>query len=776
MASRPHGAVLHRVHQLFQLGSNAGLAEGQLLERFAQRQDESAFEAILARHGPMVLGVCRRVLGDGHAADDAFQATFLVLVRKARTLGPRDPVGNWLYGVACRVATRARCDAARRRAVEATVDGADAVSGSRPADASERGELAALLDAELSRLPEKYRAPVVLCYLEGLTHDEAATRLGWPVGSVKGRLARAREILRGRLTRRGVAPSTALLVAALSRDARAVVPEALRAATLQTFTSATATAGRLAVGMVPAAVASLSEGVISAMFATQIKTAAAVLACGCLAAGAWAYAQGGGGQGGQQTASSGPQQGSNSPGHEGPTAADYPEARERVVDEALAQRHSIQVQAEPLGNMLKTLKAAGPLRSVPVYVDPEGLKESGASVDTPVTLDVKNTPLREALDVALRPLKLGAANRKGLLVVTSRAEAGRIELRNLQERMDRLRSRFTPEELAPEPTTEATAGPTSNPETLSAAAWLKRLPGSKGTYIPGQDDADDARAVAKTQEILKKLNEPITMEFPQETPLEDVLNYIQKATQGPTDRGIPIYVDPRGLQEAEKTLTSPITLKLVGVPLRTSLRLLLKQLDLTYVVRDGLLTITSQTDEEAPTPLLQLAARAERGELSVAEMNDLVAMFKARDEVARWAGAKAETAAPQTTPAPIALSEEGRKSQAILKALERVVPLKAERAPLGQVVQEIQKKTLGAGLPEGIPVYVNPNGSNFPPTVTIDLKGAKLKTVLRLALTQSGMAYAVKDGLLVIDRIDSPELRGGERLLPDPPSGRGGFQ
>ena len=106
MASRPQGAVLQQIHLLFQRGSVSGLSEWQLLDRYASRRDESAFEALVARHGPMVLGVCRRVLDDPHAVEDAFQATFLVLVRRARSLGERDAIGHWLYGVACRVALR----------------------------------------------------------------------------------------------------------------------------------------------------------------------------------------------------------------------------------------------------------------------------------------------------------------------------------------------------------------------------------------------------------------------------------------------------------------------------------------------------------------------------------------------------------------------------------------------------------------------------------------------------------------------------------------------
>src|SRR5262249_52031173 len=158
--------------------------------------DETAFEALVARHGPMVLGVCRQILRDPNDVDDAFQATFLVLVRKAGSLRRCELLGNWLYGVAYRVAMRARSLAARRLARLAS---ADDLADRRNRLNSAFVHAAALapdagpwLHHEVRHLPEKYRTPIILCYFEGLTHDEAAARLGWPLGTVKGRLARAR--------------------------------------------------------------------------------------------------------------------------------------------------------------------------------------------------------------------------------------------------------------------------------------------------------------------------------------------------------------------------------------------------------------------------------------------------------------------------------------------------------------------------------------------------------------------------------------------------------
>jgi RNA polymerase sigma factor (sigma-70 family) len=214
---------LDRIRHFLGTRRPADDADGVLLERFAAHGDEAAFEALLQRHGPMVFGLCRRLLADTAEAEDAFQATFLVLVRRARSVRKRESLGSWLFGVASRIARRARAGAARRRrreqAAARTADGA--------APPAEPNDLRRVLDEEIDRLPEKYRAPVVLCYFEGRTNEEAARQLRWPTGTVQGRLARARNLLRSRLTRRGVA----LGAAGLAVVAGAAVPASLGAAT-----------------------------------------------------------------------------------------------------------------------------------------------------------------------------------------------------------------------------------------------------------------------------------------------------------------------------------------------------------------------------------------------------------------------------------------------------------------------------------------------------------------------------------------------------------------
>jgi RNA polymerase sigma factor (sigma-70 family) len=245
----------------------------QLLERFVSCQDESAFDAVVQRHGPMVLGVCRHLLTDAHDVEDSFQATFLVLVSKAASIRTRTLLANWLYRVAYRVALRARANAARRRARE--TQGVEMAAAEPDAEGIEP-ELRPILYEELNRLPDKYRVPIVLCYLQGKTNEEAARHLAWPVGTVKGRLTRARELLRSRLTRRGLVLSAGALTTVLSpMTAPAAVPSALLESTVRA--AMLVAAGQAAAGIVSSHAAALSRGVLQTMFRTRLTIACAVL-------------------------------------------------------------------------------------------------------------------------------------------------------------------------------------------------------------------------------------------------------------------------------------------------------------------------------------------------------------------------------------------------------------------------------------------------------------------------------------------------------------------
>jgi RNA polymerase sigma factor (sigma-70 family) len=216
-------------------GDNDEKSDAVLLERFSRRRDEAAFTVLVNRHGPMVQGVCRRILGDAHLAEDVFQAVFLVLVRKCATIRRPELLANWLYGVAFRIARNARIRAFRSEARERW---AEKMPTREQLLELEWGEVKQVLDEEMNQLPEKYRAPLVLCYLQGKTNAQAAAQLGWPAGSMSERLARAREMLRHRLTRRGLNLSATLLAVLLSQKAAsAAVSPTLVATTVETAVS-----------------------------------------------------------------------------------------------------------------------------------------------------------------------------------------------------------------------------------------------------------------------------------------------------------------------------------------------------------------------------------------------------------------------------------------------------------------------------------------------------------------------------------------------------------
>ena len=214
-------AYLRRVH-----GAHAArdLTDGQLLQRFIAEREDAAFTALVRRHGPMVMGVCNRVLGDAHAAEDSFQATFLVLARRAASIRKRVTLGSWLYGVAQRIALRAKGQTTARRLRETQVQ---LMPRSAPLDDVTWQELREVLDEEIGRLPEKYRAPIVLCYMQGMTHEQAAQMIGCPKRTLTSRLERGREMLRQQLTGRGISLSAGVLATAMCEKMAAARVSAL---------------------------------------------------------------------------------------------------------------------------------------------------------------------------------------------------------------------------------------------------------------------------------------------------------------------------------------------------------------------------------------------------------------------------------------------------------------------------------------------------------------------------------------------------------------------
>jgi len=250
-----------------------GRTDGQLLASFIEQNDEAAFDTLIRRHGPMVFGVCCRIVRNHHDAEDAFQATFLVLARKASSVRPRERVANWLHGVALRTAMRVRTMTAKRRGLEKQVT---EMPDPEVVQQDQWCDLQPLIDQELNGLPENYRLPILLCELEGKTIKEATRQLGWPQGTLAGRLARGRKMLAKRLTKRGVVLSAGSLATVVSQMAAAAVPTSLMSSTVKAAILIAAEQATVA-GVVPAKVAALMEGVVKTMFVDKLKVVMGVL-------------------------------------------------------------------------------------------------------------------------------------------------------------------------------------------------------------------------------------------------------------------------------------------------------------------------------------------------------------------------------------------------------------------------------------------------------------------------------------------------------------------
>ncbi len=285
MTQASSGKVMRELEVLWTSGTLSGLSDAQLLGRFtadcAEGAGGTAFRELVHRHGPMVIGVCRQILRHCHDADDAFQATFLVLVRRARSIQVRDSLAPWLYKVAYRTAMRVRASTSRYRATD--IDHLEGIEGS--AEDACRLDVRPLLHEELGRLPEKYRSPIVLCHLEGRSHEEAARILHWPVGTLSGRLSRGRQLLRSRLERRGVGVPSAIVSASLLDSVRVVPPTTLVDSVVGAATGSAST-------KVSASVLTLTQGVLRAMLLNKLKAIALVsLLVGGISGGAGVWAR-----------------------------------------------------------------------------------------------------------------------------------------------------------------------------------------------------------------------------------------------------------------------------------------------------------------------------------------------------------------------------------------------------------------------------------------------------------------------------------------------------
>jgi RNA polymerase sigma factor (sigma-70 family) len=606
MARRPGGAVLGHLRRLLDKGTVAGLSEGQLLERFLARGDEAAFAAIVARHGPMVLAVCRRVLTDEADAEDAFQATFLVLVRRGRAIRNRESLASWLHGVAQRVAARARLDAARRRRHE-RAKGGEMPTATAPEPMAD--DFGPVLHEELAALPEKYRAPLVLCYLEGHTHDQAADALGWPVGTVRGRLARARDQLRGRLARRGVGITGALLVATLSSEATAAVPELLIEST--TRAAVLAAAGRLAVaGAVSAGAVRLGENALRSMLMVKLKGLAVVvlLVAGLVITGGGlrAYqAKGDRPKGEGEAGRAGDAvQRAESKGTILPDDPRILEEQYRQVSQAQPEKGAAsgggtalaQGGPSPKGDSPADRRLAAALR---LFRSQEAFHDQGM-----ITIDRLIEASRRVLD-SQQDLCETPADR----VAAARAHRDRVAsiLASTRRRLEGgivARPDLTEAEYALADAevllakAEAAAGGEKPGAAGGAMAMMMGGGGGGGAGMEAgaapleyQGDKDP-----KSRAILALLDRPMTVTF-QETPLRDVFKFLRDQSQTRDNkRGINIYVDPSAVFSNGNRidLDTPVTLDLEDVPLRRILQLVLLPQGLSYGVVDGILVISNQ--------------------------------------------------------------------------------------------------------------------------------------------------------------------------------------
>jgi RNA polymerase sigma factor (sigma-70 family) len=564
----------------------ADQSDRQLLERYAGRGDEAAFTALVRRHGPLVLGVCRRVLRDAHAAEDAFQATFLVLARRAGAVGRPEALGCWLHGVAARVALKARAREARRRAVERRA-AERAPTTTDPGDPAWQ-DLRPLLDEAVGELPDKLRTPFILHYLEGRTVSDVARRLGWPRGTVATRLARARQRLRARLLRRGLSLSAAGLGAALSQDLAAgplapVLPAALRKA-------AAGFAGRHATGSVPAGIAALAQGGLQTMSLSKHIVVAVLFVLTVGAAGGMVLLA-------QGTTAKEPAAASSAPAAEETDLAlfriagrrfraeEYPGAERsfrRLVEEF--PDSPLAPHAEQLADIARDMSTTDTEASVPL---------SRAAMG------------RQIIDAILAGARAAEAGQD---------RAGRAATRRKRTANELLRqySALYKEGKYQEAESCAAKALELDPDNAAAAAaWemaheqcrrvkSQRVKDGKegsGPGLPretGRPKPVDSflrpsagRTIGDNEkELDKRLQRPVNLGF-RDAPLKQVLEFLRH------EHGLNILIDQPALERDGATLDGTVNLQLEGVSLGSALKLLLRGRSLTYVVRDGVIVVTT---------------------------------------------------------------------------------------------------------------------------------------------------------------------------------------
>ncbi len=601
MTTGSQGAALRQLRTLLDRGAVGQLSDAELIERFLSDRDtnaDAAFAALVERHGPAVFRVCRSVLRDAEAAHDAFQATFLVLVRKAGSVRVRDSIGPWLVAVAYRTASGARSAANRRRAVER--DATQLRTSREPSDE----DLAQEVRAEVDRLADRYRRPILLCYFAGLTHEGAARQLGCPVGTVRSRLAWGRKQLRERLMRRGLVPAVALGPLAAT-PTRASVPSALL---IRTARAASRSGMREAVS---AGAIVQAERVVRAMFMTKLKgIAAALLTLALVATGGGVLAQ-------QQQDNPGPRPAAERPFR--PMDLDDVTFELTTLYQKLAPpKVRPDVELEMLLRTAREQEQAGHLdQALALTARMEtALQEWQAKLHPPTAETTIDAPQNYIKRIAVMP---------GEAVPPAKGQPDRPwsaeELRKLPA--DEARRKLTQADAQraatpfPEPTpldppaegpvAKASQGSPANPATRPPAANDDRPDRPLLTLEDAQQAAarlqkgNSARSMKWTRaQLAAELERKVPLAVRCNAGIVAAIKTIQRAYTGP-DGPVPIFFDLNGPGKANASLLKDVYLNVEDVPLRTALRTVLDQAGLTYRVEEGRIVIVEVTTDPTPS-------------------------------------------------------------------------------------------------------------------------------------------------------------------------------
>ncbi len=398
-----------------------------------------AFRILVERHGPMVLGLCRSIVRDQHEAEDAFQATFLVLVRKAASIERTDTLGPWLHGVASRVARRARKRLFQRRNRELRVI-SDIPGREQPSP--DRSSIEELLHEEIAKLPGSFRRPLILCCLQGLSYRLAAERLGCKEPTLRGRLERAKKRLMTRLEARGISPMLAAPALESTHSAMSPLPPSLVESTVQFALRWSSVTGLIVGGTtVPASISALAQGVIQSMLFQSVRlSAVAFFAAGAI--GTVVLAQQGRGP------ITRPQE-APKPARNDIELIVAAKANADRLDEKTAQiqkKLDMPINAKfpdgaTLSQLLKHIKQSttdATFPGIPIYVDPVGLAEANRNMTTEIKLDYTQQPIRTILNFALRANGLAFEVRDGFLRVSSRTAILESRVEDIDRKLDRI--------------------------------------------------------------------------------------------------------------------------------------------------------------------------------------------------------------------------------------------------------------------------------------------------------------------------------------------------